>query len=287
MSIIVGPSTITINHNDRFLIAQPDATMTPTDDVGFFGRDTRFVSGYRLTINGRAPILLDASRIEHFSARHEFTSPELPLGSGVLGANAPSLPARSIGLRLDRSISDGIHEDYDLTSYAAIPVRLNPRGRDPVGLRGHLRRALEEDRAPREPPDGLAPGVGRAPNELSERHLPARPRRQGRQGRLPTAVRQRQPRLRRPARTQGHVACLPALAAGHRPAPGTRPRVSCAAREDRQARHEGPPAGRPRRRPSHAAGHLATGRCRHGGAPDRALRRGSQRVRTGGGHPWT
>ena len=83
MSIIVGPSTITINHNDRFLIAQPDATMTPTDDVGFFGRDTRFVSGYRLTINGRAPILLDASRIEHFSARHEFTSPELPLGSGV------------------------------------------------------------------------------------------------------------------------------------------------------------------------------------------------------------
>ncbi|HSS36080.1 MAG TPA: glycogen debranching N-terminal domain-containing protein, partial [Patescibacteria group bacterium] len=55
----------------------------------------------------------------------EFTSPELPLGSGVLGANAPSLPARSIGLRLDRSISDGIHEDYDLTSYAAMPVRLN------------------------------------------------------------------------------------------------------------------------------------------------------------------
>src|SRR4029077_4197992 len=69
--------------------------------------------------------LLDASRIEHFSARHEFTSPELPLGSGVLGANAPSLPARSIGLRLARWISDGIHEDYDLTSYAAMPVRLN------------------------------------------------------------------------------------------------------------------------------------------------------------------
>jgi glycogen debranching enzyme-like protein/mannosylglycerate hydrolase MGH1-like protein len=124
VSVIVGPATITINHNNRFVIAQPDATMAATDDVGFFARDTRFVSGYRLTINGRPPLLLNASRIEHFSARHEFTTPELPLGSGVLGANAPRLPARSIGLRLDRTISEGVHEDYDLTSYAADPVRL-------------------------------------------------------------------------------------------------------------------------------------------------------------------
>ena len=124
MPVIVGPSTITINHNNRFLIAQPDATMAPTDDVGFFARDTRFVSGYRVTINGRPPLLINASRIEHFSARHEFTTPELPLGTGVLGSAAPSLPARSIGLRLDRTISEGVHEDYDLISYAPAPVRL-------------------------------------------------------------------------------------------------------------------------------------------------------------------
>ena len=124
MPVIVGPSTITINHNNRFLIAQPDATMAPGDDVGFFARDTRFVSGYRVTVNGRAPLLINASRIEHFSARHEFTTPELPLGTGVMGSAAPALPARSIGLRLDRTLSDGIHEDYDLTSYAPTPVRL-------------------------------------------------------------------------------------------------------------------------------------------------------------------
>src|SRR5438093_6493559 len=124
MPVIVGPSTITINHNNRFLIAQPDASVTPTDDVGFFAQDTRFVSGYRVTINGRAPTLVNASRIEHFSVRHVFTTPELPLGSGALGAASPKLPARSIGLQLDRTVSDGIHEDYDLTSYASEPVRL-------------------------------------------------------------------------------------------------------------------------------------------------------------------
>ena len=124
MSVIVGPSTITINHNDRFLIAQPDAGIAATDDVGFFARDTRLVSGYRVTINGRQPLLINASRIEHFSARHEFTTPDLPLGTGVLGSSAPALPARSIGLRLDRTISEGVHEDYDLVSYAPTPVRL-------------------------------------------------------------------------------------------------------------------------------------------------------------------
>ena len=124
MPVLVGSSNITINHNDRFLIAQPDATMPAGDDVGFFARDTRFVSGYRVTLNGRQPLLLNASRVEHFSVRHEFTTPELPLGTGVLGSASPTLPSRSIGLRLDRTISGGVHEDYDLTSYAPHPVRL-------------------------------------------------------------------------------------------------------------------------------------------------------------------
>ncbi|MBA2381875.1 MAG: amylo-alpha-1,6-glucosidase [Chloroflexi bacterium] len=124
MAVIVGPSTITINHNNRFLIAQPDASMAPSDDVGFFAQDTRFVSRYGVTINGRAPVLLNAARIEHFSVRHEFASPELPLGTGALGASGISLPPRSIGFRLDRTISEGIHEDYDLVSYAPEPVRL-------------------------------------------------------------------------------------------------------------------------------------------------------------------
>ena len=124
MSVIVGPSTITISHNNHFLIAQPDASIAPSDDVGFFAQDTRFVSAYGITINGRAPLLLNAAPVAHFSARHEFTTPELPLGTGALGPSALKLPPHSVGLRLDRTICDGVHEDYDLVSYAAASVRL-------------------------------------------------------------------------------------------------------------------------------------------------------------------
>ncbi|HKV29480.1 MAG TPA: glycogen debranching N-terminal domain-containing protein [Candidatus Dormibacteraeota bacterium] len=124
MPVTVGPSTLTINYDRGFLISQPNATMLPQDDVGFYASDTRFVSGYGLTLNGRPPKLLDAITVEHFSARYEFMTPELPLGPGS-GAGADGLlPEGSIGLRLERTILEGIHEDYDLTNYAIYPVRV-------------------------------------------------------------------------------------------------------------------------------------------------------------------
>src|SRR5438552_12670984 len=107
------------------MVCDPDATLVPTGAVGFFARDTRFVSGYSVTINGRAPLLLDASTIDHFSARHEFTTPELPLAGTRDGAEHDIiLEERAIGFRLDRTIFEGVHEDYDLISFARHPVRL-------------------------------------------------------------------------------------------------------------------------------------------------------------------
>lgn len=124
MPVTVGPSTLTINHDRQFLISQPDATMAAVDDVGFFARDTRFVSGYSLTINGRRPQLIDAITVDHFAARHEFMTPELPLGPTVGRPEDGVLPERSIGFRLERTILEGIHEDYDLVSYARQPIRI-------------------------------------------------------------------------------------------------------------------------------------------------------------------
>jgi len=124
---MIGSPTITINHDHEFLVCQADATMAPIDDVGYFSRDTRLVSGYRLTLNGLPPMLLDAADLTHFSARHEFISPALPLG-GITGVSTDLsdavLPERAIGLRLDRSILEGVHEDYDLVSFTQRPVRL-------------------------------------------------------------------------------------------------------------------------------------------------------------------
>src|SRR5207245_9423369 len=124
MPVTVGPSSLTINHDRQVLISQPNATMLPQDDVGFYARDTRFVSGYSVTINGLKPLLLDAITVEHFSARHEFMTPELRLGSGTGDGADGVLPVGSVGFRIERTILEGVQEDYDLTTYAMPPVHL-------------------------------------------------------------------------------------------------------------------------------------------------------------------
>ena len=123
----IGPPTVTINHDHEFLVCRADGTMDPSEDHGFFARDTRLVSGYRVTINGRPPVLLDAAPISNFAARHEFITPHLPLAAVTAIDRAeeePSLPERAVGFRLDRTILEGVHEDYDLVSYARLAVNL-------------------------------------------------------------------------------------------------------------------------------------------------------------------
>ncbi|MGI8929270.1 MAG: glycogen debranching N-terminal domain-containing protein, partial [Candidatus Limnocylindrales bacterium] len=69
LAIPVGPSTVTINRDDRVVVCQPDARIDASRDEGFFARDTRFVSGYDLTLNGHRPVLLNSSPIQFFSSR--------------------------------------------------------------------------------------------------------------------------------------------------------------------------------------------------------------------------
>jgi glycogen debranching enzyme len=114
--IQVGPSTITMNRDDRVLVCQPDATIAGLGD-GFFTRDTRFVSGYGLWLNGRRPILLNSSPIRFFSARYEFTNDDLFDATGPIERQA-------LSIRVDRTVSGGVHEDIDIVNYTRRPVRL-------------------------------------------------------------------------------------------------------------------------------------------------------------------
>jgi len=112
----VGPSTITINRDDRVLVCQPDGRVLGEAD-GFFTRDTRFVSGYDLWINGRRPILLASAPIQSFSSRFEFTNDATVDSFGVIDR-------QSLALRIDRTVADAVHEDIDIANYASRPVRL-------------------------------------------------------------------------------------------------------------------------------------------------------------------
>ena len=113
----VGPSSITINRDDRFLVCQPDGRILGGVDDGFFTRDTRFISGYDLRINGRRPILLNSAPIQFFSARFEFTNEAFIDDTGPIDR-------QTLAIRLDRTVSGGVHEDLDIVNYARRPVRL-------------------------------------------------------------------------------------------------------------------------------------------------------------------
>ncbi len=110
LPVQVGPSTITINRDDRILVTRPDARIEAEAEQGFFTSDTRFVSAYDVWLNGHSPVLLNAAPIRYFSARYEFTNPALLDASGPIAAS-------TLALRIDRTVSGGLHEDYDLVNY--------------------------------------------------------------------------------------------------------------------------------------------------------------------------
>jgi glycogen debranching enzyme len=116
MEIRVGPATVTIHTDDEFLVCERNAEMSSTEEHGYFAADTRLVSGYRLKLGRKRPVLLNASAVEHHSARFEFTNP------AILQCTGEPLAEHGLHLRLDRTIGHGIHEDYDLTNYAPAPV---------------------------------------------------------------------------------------------------------------------------------------------------------------------
>ncbi|HEU0243779.1 MAG TPA: glycogen debranching N-terminal domain-containing protein [Candidatus Limnocylindrales bacterium] len=113
----VGPATITINRDDRVLVCQPDGSILGSAEDGFFARDTRFLSGYGLRVNGAQPVLLNAAPIRFFSARFEMTN-------GALLDPDGRIDPHSLAIRLDRTMSGGVHEDLDVVSYARRPVHL-------------------------------------------------------------------------------------------------------------------------------------------------------------------
>jgi glycogen debranching enzyme len=117
LPIQVGPTTITMNRDDRFVVCQPDGRIERLAEEGFFARDTRFVSGYDVFLNGQRPALLNASPVQFFSSRFEYTNPELLDRDGVV-------PRHSLGIRIDRTVSGGVHEDYDIVNYGRRAVRL-------------------------------------------------------------------------------------------------------------------------------------------------------------------
>jgi glycogen debranching enzyme len=81
-------------------------------DLGYFFRDTRFLSQCTLRINGRKPVLLRAEQVDYFSACF------------YLGIPSDADLAHPLSILRTRLIGNGAHEEVTIWNYGTEPVEL-------------------------------------------------------------------------------------------------------------------------------------------------------------------
>jgi glycogen debranching enzyme len=78
---------------------------------GFFARDTRFLSLFRLTVNGEAPLLLSSGKVDYFSAAFYLRNPPVD-----------GLAHDSVAISRERFVSEALQERIVVENVATVPV---------------------------------------------------------------------------------------------------------------------------------------------------------------------
>ena len=112
----VGPPQIAIHQGHTVLISEKDGQINWPSDKGLYFFDTRVVSSWAIYANGEAWELLSGGAISYFASRVYLTNPTVLTEDGTI-------PPRALGCTLSRSISDGMHEDLDVTNNSMNRVR--------------------------------------------------------------------------------------------------------------------------------------------------------------------
>src|SRR5690242_15562391 len=118
VEIHVGPPILTINHGSSFMVSDLNGEVHPDSEHGIFARDTRFLSYYALFADGRPWQLVTSSATRYYASAVYLSNQEIATETGTI-------PDGTLGLVVNRSVVDGIHEDLDLTNYGVESVRFN------------------------------------------------------------------------------------------------------------------------------------------------------------------
>src|SRR6185312_4796509 len=108
-------NTVSILEGNTFVVSdlRGDIDATPTDTTGLFAFDTRYLSRWRLTINGKTPNSLSTDDLQYFSAQF-FLVP----GTGTIYVDA------DLSIIRKRAVGKGFHEDLIILNHSAKPVDL-------------------------------------------------------------------------------------------------------------------------------------------------------------------
>ncbi len=108
-------NTVSILEGNTFVVSdlRGDIDATPTDTTGLFAFDTRYLSRWRLTVNGKTPNSLSTDDLQYFSAQF-FLVP----GTGTIYVDA------DLSIIRKRAVGKGFHEDLTILNHSAKAVDL-------------------------------------------------------------------------------------------------------------------------------------------------------------------
>src|SRR5260221_397754 len=99
------------------MVTNQSGEITPPGAEGVYASDTRFISVYRLYINRQPWELVNSSQLSFYASRIRLTNPRIPTEDGDLNEH-------TISLTLERTVGEGIHEDYYIDNYAGKKIRI-------------------------------------------------------------------------------------------------------------------------------------------------------------------
>ena len=110
VEIKVSPPGITISQGRTFMVTDQRGEIDPKSDEGIYAIDTRFVSSYHLYINRLPWVLVNSGQLTFYASRIYLTNPAFSTQQGEINEH-------TIGLMVERTVGNGIHEDFYITNY--------------------------------------------------------------------------------------------------------------------------------------------------------------------------
>lgn len=112
------PDTLYVSQSRTVLATRRDGFINAEPDHGFFVQGTRLLSRYEYLLNGRPPFASGLSNVEQHTWLGYYVAPA-PDAIDNYGTQGPggATAQQTIELRLSRFVSDGLHEDVDLTNF--------------------------------------------------------------------------------------------------------------------------------------------------------------------------
>nr|WTA65339.1 glycogen debranching protein [Micromonospora sp. NBC_00855] len=112
----LGSDAVGIFEGRTFMLSNPAGDVPADSIAGLVHDDTRYLSRWELTVDGKAPLVLSANPVDPYSAAFFLANPEIE-----------GLAANRVGVRRERFVGDGMHERITVQYFGAEPVSVRLR----------------------------------------------------------------------------------------------------------------------------------------------------------------